>query len=254
MRIRPLARRDGVVTESLDDGLVLYDSGSHRAHRLDPLAARVWQAADGRHSVDELAEATGLPQASVLASLDQPEAHDLLVTAPGVSRRAALRRGVMIAAAALAAAPLIETVLIPTAAAHASTLGSNPGGSQTGSGNPVTGVNPTYIGWVYGSILFSFAFGVAVYDAGSSLVSVLQFPLGSTPSAAQQSVSLEGHSITLGGDSTGSFFVANTSGSNLYYPMTDPVLGQPLYKPLAPGGRLDEQVPAGGSVAVDLYA
>ena len=131
---RPQVRSDGVVVETLGDGVVLYDSDTKQAHSLDADAARVWTAADGERTVADVAAAAELNEAVVVAALHQLGARGLLVEQSGVSRRWMLRRAAVVGAAAFAAAPLIETVIIPTAAAHAST---GPTGGQGGNGSGV---------------------------------------------------------------------------------------------------------------------
>lgn len=127
---RPQGRSAGILVETLDAGLVLYDREVDEAHSLDAKAARVWSAADGKRTVVDIAEVCQLDEATAVAALDQLEASGLLMRQPGVSRRALVKRAAVAGAVAVAAAPLIETVLIPTAAAHASTM-------PTGGGNPL---------------------------------------------------------------------------------------------------------------------
>lgn len=120
MDAKPTARTDNLIIEELGDGIVVYDRDTGEAHSLDAHAASVWRAADGRRELSEIARVSNLEEPTVLAALDQLQAHGLL-NGSGVSRRAMLRRSAKFGAAAVAAAPLVETVLIPTAAAHAST-------------------------------------------------------------------------------------------------------------------------------------
>jgi len=127
IQARPQRRREGLVFELLEDGAVIYDSDTKRAHSLDPLATRVLHAADGEHTPAEIAAELGLDEASVHAALDQLTARGLLLPAAGVSRRAIFKRAAVVGAVAAAAAPVIETVVIPTAAAHASTPGNTGG-------------------------------------------------------------------------------------------------------------------------------
>jgi hypothetical protein len=93
---RPQARRDGIIAEPREDGLVLYDIDALCIHRLDPVTARVWKAANGRRGVLRLAAATRVNKPSVVAALDELAGCELLVgdsAAPRVneaSREAAL--------------------------------------------------------------------------------------------------------------------------------------------------------------------
>jgi hypothetical protein len=126
MDAKPTARSENLIIEELDRGMVVYDSLTQEAHALDPMATSVWRAADGQKTTRQLAEATGLEQAAVVATLDQLRERGLFTDGASVSRRSMLRRSATFGAAAIAAAPLIETIVIPTAAAHASTIAPPP--------------------------------------------------------------------------------------------------------------------------------
>ena len=68
------AVRDGLVTESIDDELVIFDPVTAKVHQLDPLGALVWQLLDGTATVGELiaelADGFGVPKRRVRADLD----------------------------------------------------------------------------------------------------------------------------------------------------------------------------------------
>src|SRR5437763_316645 len=53
-RIRPLARTDEVVTEDVDDEVIVYDERTDVACRLNRTAALVWRKCDGKHTVEDL--------------------------------------------------------------------------------------------------------------------------------------------------------------------------------------------------------
>jgi hypothetical protein len=116
----PQARTEGLIAERLDDGLVIYDRLSDRAHSLDAAAAALWSLADGQRTVRQIARAAGLEEPVARAAIDRLAEKGLLLVEPGVSRRSMLRRAAGIGAGALGAAPVIETLVIPVAAAHAS--------------------------------------------------------------------------------------------------------------------------------------
>jgi hypothetical protein len=121
MRARPLGRSEGILVEELGDGVVIYDSATHEAHSLDGAATRVWRAADGTRTLEEIAEIAGLDEFGTVAALEELTARGLMAEQqPAISRRKMLRRGALVGAV-VAAVPVIETVVIPTAAAHAST-------------------------------------------------------------------------------------------------------------------------------------
>jgi coenzyme PQQ synthesis protein D (PqqD) len=121
MESKPKARKQGLVAEPLDDGMVVYDSSSKQAHALDGAATRVWRLADGTRTVAEIAATAVLGEPVTAATLERLATKGLLHADPEVSRRSLLKRTAVVGAGALAVAPLIETLVIPTAAAHAST-------------------------------------------------------------------------------------------------------------------------------------
>jgi hypothetical protein len=53
--VTPEARQEGVVAESLDGELLIYDIERRRLHWLSPIAARVWKLCDGETSVAKIA-------------------------------------------------------------------------------------------------------------------------------------------------------------------------------------------------------
>jgi coenzyme PQQ synthesis protein D (PqqD) len=52
--MNPRTKRDNLLTQAVGDELVIYDTQSCHAHRLNPTAATVWQAADGERSIGAL--------------------------------------------------------------------------------------------------------------------------------------------------------------------------------------------------------
>lgn len=52
----PQARINGLLSQQSGDELVLYDTQSHKAHYLGPVAARVWQSCDGHSSAEQIAQ------------------------------------------------------------------------------------------------------------------------------------------------------------------------------------------------------
>jgi Coenzyme PQQ synthesis protein D (PqqD) len=119
----PRSRREGLIVETLEDELLVYDSERTRAHTLNPVAAAVWQACDGARDAKELANAAGVTEDDVWRALSQLEERDLLdgelprrMSGPEYSRRQAVRRMGLIGASAAFAAPLVKSIVVPTAA------------------------------------------------------------------------------------------------------------------------------------------
>jgi Coenzyme PQQ synthesis protein D (PqqD) len=53
----PLARTDQLLVMDVDGETLVYDLARHRAHCLNPMAARVWRLCDGQTSVERIAAA-----------------------------------------------------------------------------------------------------------------------------------------------------------------------------------------------------
>ncbi len=125
MHDRPKARIDGVISERIDDELVIYDQRTQKAHCLSPEAAAVWEHCDGSLSAERIAQELALPPEVVARAVAALDEGGLLDGGPvsdtGYSRREAAFRAARIGGAALAA-PLVFTVDVGTAAAAASHL------------------------------------------------------------------------------------------------------------------------------------
>lgn len=113
---RPVARSDGlIVTEAGGDTLV-YDLATHRAHSLDPAAARLWRLCDGTRDVAAVAAAAGTSEEIARYGLARLSAVGLVVGAPSdaapISRRALLRRAAAVGATVVL--PVVLSVIAPT--------------------------------------------------------------------------------------------------------------------------------------------
>ena len=123
-----LARRDGLIEETLGEELLLYDQNRHTAHCLSPIAASVWRHCDGERDMTELAELTGASESLVADALHELRKRDLLDAeptlvqspGPGISRREAVGKIVGYGATAVAA-PLVVSATAATPAMAAST-------------------------------------------------------------------------------------------------------------------------------------
>ena len=118
---RPKAKTERVVSERIDDELVVYDGARHTAHCLSSDVASVWELCDGRASQHELAQRLALDPATVERAVNALSESGLLDETPAAAKREYSRRE---AAARLAkaggaafAAPLIYSVAIPSMAA-----------------------------------------------------------------------------------------------------------------------------------------
>lgn len=116
---RPVARTHRLVVRHLDEEILVYDLDSHRAHCLNELAARLWQASDGHTTVAAMQAAERRSEYEILHGLQVLADADLLVAAPPrePSRRQALGR-----LGRSVALPAVVSILVPTAASAASRL------------------------------------------------------------------------------------------------------------------------------------
>lgn len=122
----PAAREEGLVIEQLAEETVVYDTETHDAHCLSPLAAVVFAHCDGRTKASELARLASkrlgepVDEASVLDAVTQLEARNLLDVAPGrgMSRRDMIRKSAVVAGTASVAGPLISSVVAQPAVAQ----------------------------------------------------------------------------------------------------------------------------------------
>lgn len=124
---RPEARRHRLVVRRLDGETLVYDLDTHRAHCLNDLAARLWEASDGRKTVAVMQAAEGRSEDEILHGL-QLLADAGLIVAPPLSeptrRRALGRLGRAVAL------PAVVSILVPDAASAASRL---PNGASCGN-------------------------------------------------------------------------------------------------------------------------
>jgi hypothetical protein len=146
--MKPVARRDGLLTRDLKDELLVYARDEHRAHCLNRTAATVFRNADGTRSIADLALLLA-PQADRAAgeavvgeTLDRLAEAGLLVegaTAPGCSRREVVRRVGLGAALLL---PAIVSIVAPTPAEAAATCVSDCSTADDGTPCSSYGANP----------------------------------------------------------------------------------------------------------------
>jgi hypothetical protein len=129
--LTPLARREGLVVQRLDDEVLVYDLERHRAHCLNRTAAAIWGLCDGHTPiaavVSKLAEdghaavdvdmvRYGLRQLAKFRLLEQRLPDDA-----ALSRRQLLKR---LGVSATVSLPVVASILAPRAAEAVSCVGS----------------------------------------------------------------------------------------------------------------------------------
>ena len=82
---RPLAREEDLIVEELGDELLVYDTKVDRGHSLSAVAARVWQACDGRTPVEGLCAQLDLDADEVGRAVDELDGCNLLEGTPELS-------------------------------------------------------------------------------------------------------------------------------------------------------------------------
>jgi len=146
--MKPVARRDGLLTRDLKDELLVYARDEHRAHCLNRTAATVFRNADGTRTVADLARLVA-PEADRTASeavvgetLARLAEAGLLEDGPaaaGWSRREVVRR-VGIGAAILL--PAVASIVAPTPAEAAATCVGSCAGKPDGTPCSCYSANP----------------------------------------------------------------------------------------------------------------
>jgi len=129
----PMARRDGLLIETLPDEVLVYDLDRKKAHCLNQTAALIWNRCDGKTSVTELTQILKdisqepVDDEVIWLALDQLGKSHLLAEriarpdeTPRLSRRQLMRRvGLAVSL------PLVVSILAPTASASLSCVGRN---------------------------------------------------------------------------------------------------------------------------------
>jgi hypothetical protein len=146
--MKPVARRDGLLTRELPDELLVYERDEHRAHCLNRTAAVVFRHADGTRTIADLAlllapegerVAAEAVVAETLVRLDEAGLLEGGTPGPGWSRREVVRR-VGIGAAILL--PAVASVVAPTPAEAAATCTTSCPGKTDGTPCTCYGANP----------------------------------------------------------------------------------------------------------------
>ena len=119
-----------MIVEELGDELLVYDTKVDRGHSLSAVAARVWQACDGRTPVEGLCAQLDLDADEVDRAVDELDGCNLLEGTPELSidelsddeavaghTRREVSVKVMKVGGAVAAAPLIASIAAPRAEA-----------------------------------------------------------------------------------------------------------------------------------------
>jgi hypothetical protein len=132
-KVKPTARKNDLVIQHFDDGVLVYDLNTNRAACLNETAAFVWQSCDGSNAIADIAQALGRKTNSavnddvVWLAIDELAKHKLLedevaaeYSFTGVSRRDVIKK---IGLGTMIALPIIATLVAPQAALAAPSCG-----------------------------------------------------------------------------------------------------------------------------------
>lgn len=143
LSVCPKARTEGLVIESIDNELVVYDDTTKRAHCLNRSAALVWGYCDGKTAVAAMAARLAADAGStanedvVLFALRQLAERDLLDRPLNVSSDVAMNRRQLLMGLGAAAVlvPVVTSLVAPSSAAATSAGSSGSSGTSGSSGS-----------------------------------------------------------------------------------------------------------------------
>ncbi len=120
--VKPIARKEGLVVQELNDEVLVYDLETNKAHCLNESAAAVWRNCDGGHSISDIAkkfvEKSGniVDEDFVWLAIDQLNELNLLEQElkpnfQGQTRREVLRKIGLVSVISL---PIIASLVAPS--------------------------------------------------------------------------------------------------------------------------------------------
>lgn len=139
--MKPRAKRNRLLSEQLDDELIVYDPDRDRGHCLNRTAALVWRHADGEHTVAQLAAVLreeldpvadenlvwhALDRLNAAHLLEEPRPRSTEETR--ASRREFVRKVGLVGVASLLL-PMVTSVTAPALAQAVGACGSSSGSS-----------------------------------------------------------------------------------------------------------------------------
>ncbi|MEZ5344177.1 MAG: PqqD family peptide modification chaperone [Pyrinomonadaceae bacterium] len=132
---RPVARRDNIVVQSLQDETLVYDLTNDKAYCLNATTAMIWEHCTGRNTIRDIAQELSVKTGSIITeeiiefALEQLKKEGLLSNDPGemtgmagYSRREALKK---IGFGSAIALPLVVSIVAPKAVNAQSCLGNS---------------------------------------------------------------------------------------------------------------------------------
>lgn len=148
--IKPLARRNEIVTQEMGDEVLIYDLKSDKAFALNSTSSAIWQYCDGKNSISDIAQKMSVElkesvsEDLVWLALEGLKKEKLIeneneLTSPfvGISRRQVIRQ---IGTTSLIALPIIGALVAPLAI-HAQSAGCSTGASGRALNCPCTAIS-----------------------------------------------------------------------------------------------------------------
>lgn len=120
----PLSRQQNIVIQETGQEILLYDLEKNKVYCLNQTSAMIWNICDGKKSIGEIVQFSGLPAEVVWLALDQLKDEKLIQNYGGsssyfnnLSRREIIKK---VGLASLVSLPLISAIIAPKAANAAS--------------------------------------------------------------------------------------------------------------------------------------
>jgi Coenzyme PQQ synthesis protein D (PqqD) len=138
----PLAKKEDIVIQELNDEVLIYDLLRNQAFCLNETSVIIWQMCDGTKTVAEISQAASqkfkakISEDFVWLALDQFKKDELITNEftsvfAGMTRREVIRK---VGFASMVALPVVASIIAPTAVSAASCVTSNAGLPCTTSG------------------------------------------------------------------------------------------------------------------------
>ncbi|MCS6874438.1 MAG: PqqD family protein [Pyrinomonadaceae bacterium] len=130
MEIKPLSRRNNLVTQEIGKEVLVYDLENNKAHCLTETAAFIWKNCNGENTISDLKNLiekefkASITEDFVWLAIDQLNREELLqekLPVRGITRREVLKR---IGAAAMIALPIVASLTVPDTALASTTCGN----------------------------------------------------------------------------------------------------------------------------------
>lgn len=133
-KITPLARKNNIVVQELDNEILIYDLETDKVFGLNETSALVWQFSDGNRNISEIAQAvsrklnSSIGEELIWLALGKLEKENLIAGEIPENYEGATRREVIkkVGLASMVALPMISSLIAPISAQAQSSCGASP--------------------------------------------------------------------------------------------------------------------------------